>query len=521
MAGECGAIIEYGEFRTPCLCDRFEALSQPGQLDVPCNRCLHPLSQHGSTSLVDVQPEINSITPLQKRKADLAEVPIPNFIYPRPDMVQKLADLIDRESIVQVRGTPSSGKTTLSVLLWNYYTDRKKNVCWIRVWEELSRYGPESAEPVDLLTQMLHKRNAGPADHIVPGTIVLVDEAQISYSDSDFWNSIIKEFCLFSLYGSPSTGVECVDYTPARFNPHQCVTLTTQPNGPPLALFFSKDEAYKAMDQMATYDHRLAPNTTFDNDAKDYLFSLTNGQPGGIKSLVDFIIADKVWDCLDHLKAPVMRSFPAGEKLTEGARETLACVLENGGIQKHEKPYKDLELCYRQGWLHRTIKTDRTSPEVYVLPSRLHEKQDSLVIYLGERRPLPSQFQSLQGLAMTILRGFSSTALRNSSEGKILSSGASYRPVDAQYQDEFYRGFNKVAGRGVPICSEWSRTSHGRIDFWIPEKRWAIELLRDYDRMDEHIARFRKGGKYYNWITESMVSDWIIINCAISMPKKG
>lgn len=43
-----------------------------------------------------------------------------------------------------------------------------------------------------------------------------------------------------------------------------------------------------------------------------------------------------------------------------------------------------------------------------------------------------------------------------------LSTAARLRPVEAQYQDEFYRAFNAVVGRSVPISSEWSRKGDGR-----------------------------------------------------------
>ena len=40
-----------------------------------------------------------------------------------------------------------------------------------------------------------------------------------------------------------------------------------------------------------------------------------------------------------------------------------------------------------------------------------------------------------------------------------------------------------MAGRAVPIFSQWSRTEEGRVDFYIPEKKWAVELLRDHDKV--------------------------------------
>ncbi|BCR87894.1 uncharacterized protein ACHE_40458A [Aspergillus chevalieri] len=133
---------------------------------------------------------------------------------------------------------------------------------------------------------------------------------------------------------------------------------------------------------------------------------------------------------------------------------------------------------------------------------------------------LPARFDSLPKLCKEILREFSIRILRHSAEGKKISSASQPRPVEAQYQDEFYRGFTHVAGQGVPISSEWSRTKDGRVDFYIPEKKWAIELLRNHYKVDEHISRFKEGGKYHPWLKENIIKDWIIIDCATSLPTK-
>ena len=102
-----------------------------------------------------------------------------------------------------------------------------------------------------------------------------------------------------------------------------------------------------------------------------------------------------------------------------------------------------------------------------------------------------------------------------------MSSASQPRPVEAQYQDQFYWGFIHVAGRGVPISSERSRTKDDRVDFHIPEKKWAIELLRDHGEVGGHISRFKASGKYHPRLEEKMIKSWIIIDCATSLPTKG
>lgn len=128
-------------------------------------------------------------------------------------------------------------------------------------------------------------------------------------------------------------------------------------------------------------------------------------------------------------------------------------------------------------------------------------------------------FPSIQNLCKKVLECFSRN-LRHCMEGK-LPTAAKLRPLEAQYQDEFRRAFNAVVSQGVPISSEWSRVGDGRVDFYIPQGRWGIKLLRDHDRVDEHCNRFQKGGRYYPWVEAGMLKDWIIIDCAVSKPASG
>jgi hypothetical protein len=130
------------------------------------------------------------------------------------------------------------------------------------------------------------------------------------------------------------------------------------------------------------------------------------------------------------------------------------------------------------------------------------------------------EFPTIQALCMAVLEHFSAKNLRLCIQGKLSTAGKA-RPLEAQNQDEFYRAFNAVVPCGVPVSSEWSHHGDGRIDFWIPQKKWGVELLRDHDRVDEHCNRFKKGGRYYPWIKAGMLEDWIIIDCATSLPTSG
>ncbi|KAL2005990.1 hypothetical protein VTN00DRAFT_9644 [Thermoascus crustaceus] len=336
------------------------------------------------------------------------------------------------------------------------------------------------------------------------------------------------------------TGVDRVGFTPATFGPEQRITLTPQPDedSPKLGLFFTPDEFDEAVSLLTTnqYDGKF----TFDEEAMSYLYKLTNGHPGGVTSLVNFLHSKHRSDIkhelistitknhvLDDLKddtqvfrflrnQAVFRSFPTGRHFTAEAAGTLSKILEEGNMQ-FDSDDVGMQTCYERGWLHRISVGEYDTDEVAVLPSRLHEKWLEHIIGRNAT-PLPERFDQLGKLCLEVLSNFLMMNLRDAVQGKKMSTAARYRPMEAQYQDEFYRSFNLLAGRGVPICSEWSRTGDGRVDFYIPEKKWAIELLRDHDRVNEHISRFKEGGKYYSWLKEKMVEDWRIINCASSPP---
>lgn len=183
--------------------------------------------------------------------------------------------------------------------------------------------------------------------------------------------------------------------------------------------------------------------------------------------MVDSLKRDQdVWDVLTQ--EPISRSLPQGRWLTKEVANLLAKVLEEGNVLS--EPNKEAETCYKRGWLHRMqiLGEDGYDKEVYVLPSRLHEKHVPLSIhssyldciiltnprwiehYIAKRaKSLPSEFQNLRDLTLAILQEFSSSNLRHSAQGKTLSSGAQPKPIEAQYQDEFYRCFNRIA---VEVC---------------------------------------------------------------------
>lgn len=126
------------------------------------------------------------------------------------------------------------------------------------------------------------------------------------------------------------------------------------------------------------------------------------------------------------------------------------------------------------------------------------------------------KYPDIGTLARAVLERFSS---RNLSCTTRVGIGAITRPVEAAYQDEFYRALHAVLGSAANVTSEWTSEGGGRIDFRIANVGWEIELLREDNRLREHCERFTGNGLYGNWIQKGLLMDWLIIDCRTSRPE--
>jgi len=130
--------------------------------------------------------------------------------------------------------------------------------------------------------------------------VFIIDEAQESYADQTFWLSILKtqsgfrqgpRFCLFSSYGSPSTGLSALGMvsTPLRLAPMQRVSLmqSRQSFSPDIGLFYTKDEFDDVIKRWISSPGYSS--FSLHGDASAYLFSITNGHPGAVAGLLSYI----------------------------------------------------------------------------------------------------------------------------------------------------------------------------------------------------------------------------------------
>ena len=161
-----------------------------------------------------------------------------------------------------------------------------------------------------------------------------------------------------------------------------------------------------------------------------------------------------------------------------------------------------MKYCRERGWLHSDL--DEDGREGYIFPSPLYRWFVERKLF-GLRATPPAQ-ASLLEFSKAVIRCFSPRNLANERQ---IGPGFIQRPLEAQYQDEFYRYCFEPA-RGSIITFPEFGTKSGRVDFYVPSRKWGIELVREGDTLQEHYGRFSGGGKY---ATTLDIDDFIVLDC--------
>ena len=125
--------------------------------------------------------------------------------------------------------------------------------------------------------------------------------------------------------------------------------------------------------------------------------------------------------------------------------------------------------------------------------------------------PFPvDRFSTLHGLFTACVRAFKPCALREINRNPL-----------AQYQDELYRACYEVLGHRLYLRSDWTgKKIGGRVDFVVRQMHWAMECVRDGQGIEEHVARFHPGGRYYKWLQTGEIRDFVILDFRKTRPRK-
>jgi hypothetical protein len=213
------------------------------------------------------------------------------------------------------------------------------------------------------------------------------------------------------------------------------------------------------------------------------------------------------------------RGLPLNTDLQDSATARIfSAVLCRGFVKDTDYPdiqsdkKKALQRCYLNGWLQADLVEGTTG---YFFPSSLHSRYVEWKLW-GSVDQIQAEIQadSLLELVINVIRLFSPSRL---SAERRLGPGCIQRLPEALYQDELYRCCHAFSEGSLLTLPEFGMAK-GRVDFYVPAKRWGIELLRDGDRLASHWGRFSDGGSY----AESLpLTDYIIVDCRTTHPRQG
>ena len=186
---------------------------------------------------------------------------------------------------------------------------------------------------------------------------------------------------------------------------------------------------------------------------------------------------------------------------------------DDGSNPGNAFPFSKIKLCFRRGWLHSDKLSvigqgDRVG---YFFPSSLHRWY--LEWNLWETLPKgPFKTNGLLNFIISVVSCFSPTRL---AETRRLASGGTQQIPEAHYQDEFYMNCH-ICSKGSILSFPECGTPKGRVDFYIPEKEWGVELLREGDRLAQHSGRFSSKGPYKKDLS---LSDYVILDSRQTRPQ--
>ncbi|KAL2832480.1 hypothetical protein BDW59DRAFT_169350 [Aspergillus cavernicola] len=448
-------------------------------------------------------------------------------ITPRGKVVDELIARVHYFHIVRVNGTPASGKTTLMNLTVNKLLEYYPATPIYRIsgWERESVCNANGwAAHLEAQTgihghQLLTHR-----------AYLLLDEAQESYWDGELWADLFKavepasqvHIILFMSYGSPTRGFNGFSQkkyvkTPMIFSMDQQISLKPDENiefpWKPVGLLLDEDEVYEVVDR---YVPTFIPDcrAILTQDLKQGFFLTSSGHVGLLTSLTHalavfpalykivrscqpitwsitsealFTDPERFFNFIDT--RPFARGLPPQDIIQKyGPASVLKVAIACDGIYKSSFENKSAELkealenLWINGWLH----AEKSDGDVhFVFPSQIHRWYCQYLF--SEKHPDNELgYGSPLQLALDAIKSFQPCQLSDAPQ-YVIKAG----------------------------------TKGGTIDFLVAQKKWGLELLRDRDRLLQHMQRFKQNGQYFSMIEQGKMEQYIVLDFTNKTPQKS
>ncbi|MCJ1337991.1 hypothetical protein MMC09_003275, partial [Bachmanniomyces sp. S44760] len=220
-----------------------------------------------------------------------------DYLSGREELIASTLKLVLEKKVVVIRATPLVGKTTLLRLLGRHilFNCPSLEPIWIHWQKPNRRLKPYYKDFLDDNVEVWRRRNA---KHRAPNPeaklIYIIDEAQNSYSEHEFWSEEIKSrslrsnplFILVCVYGSAGQNITGFDNgilsEAISTDPSQRIELQPSFTGAPCMLFNSK-ETTTVVRKWAVMN-----KYTIISGVIDYIQLVTGGHPGMVGLVLQY-----------------------------------------------------------------------------------------------------------------------------------------------------------------------------------------------------------------------------------------
>ena len=216
------------------------------------------------------------------------------YVCEREDLVVATIQLVLEQRVVVIRATPQVGKTTLLNLLGRHIRDKVPSLEPAFVEWRPRRNGQDYQDYLNQEAKKWRVRNARHrASNPDATTIFLIDEAQQSYDEGDFWSRCLKQmgtrsqplFILVCVYGSTTLLTEMNEKSESKaigIDQSQRIELRPTVTGG-LCMRFTPKETETVVNKWALdRDNRYE----LKDGVCEYIHMATSGHPGMVGMLL-------------------------------------------------------------------------------------------------------------------------------------------------------------------------------------------------------------------------------------------
>ncbi|KAF8457045.1 hypothetical protein BDZ91DRAFT_786064 [Kalaharituber pfeilii] len=504
-------------------------------------------SMHGIPARAPTTPPA-TVPP--KKKAPPSSPPkneISSFWARRELLVAGLFARLRALRFIHVRAPPATGKSTLMKLLHQHIALHDPGT---PIFAASSWYLPLSEDPKDEFCRLFPDIPARQRwrtylnyhagwDTDVKKYYLLIDEAQMTYHDTVFWNDYIKPIdrssttyvIMFSSYGSPGANPlelpRANRQTALTINPEQRISLQPRPSeyDEGLGLLLTYDEY---CDVVALWNQARGRPLNIHESLLSGLWHFTQGHAGVVHLLLNQVAQHHALRThvqqnrsltLQDLQNVVLQDRLLWKTCgnMEGATRGLPPIaaLQNIAIAS----------VFRHVIMNKYIlePSDDTTKLVDQLP-RWPEYM------LREEMSPIARYGTPLDLALSVVRGFRPSQLQPSMSA--IGPGSALRPLEATYRDEWYRSCMALFPSCVQLTPEFGgiienaatgdiarNDGTGFLDFYLESCKWGFELVREGTLLNSHLERFTPGGRYFPWIP-AVLSEWLVIDFRTTSPRR-